>query len=385
MKNVHEHILLVQKKRIKQIVIIVFISTFFGLAYPVLDQEFSNPWAFVNGAIIGILGGTAIALHEDYSFYKRLRRAHFLIRLFKNVMLYTIYFAVTIGSTVGLINGLVSGSGVIQYMTGPVFHDFIFHGDYFVILLYTLFFCGLLSFTLSMSRKIESNVMLNMISGKYRIPKEEVRVFMSIDLNNSTEIAESLGEEEYFDFLNKFYFDLTPAIIATNGQIYRYVGDQVLISWPVGSSAQNSGCLSTYFIAKNEMRKHAEEYFTRWGINPSFKAVVHAGTIVAGEIGDIKSQFVFHGKAMHIIALIEKQCKSIGAPILLSSDFTKLIDLPKFYRLKHCSSIRFDEKTDIIDLYTVDRHLDFVSSQSSSFKRSHQKYFNTVLSLPGMF
>ncbi len=236
-----------------------------------------------------------------------------------------------------------------------------------------------------MSRKIESSVMLNMISGKYRTPKEETRVFMSIDLNNSTEIAEKLGEEEFFDFLNKFYFDLTPAIIETNGQIYRYVGDQVLISWPVGSKAQNGDCLRTYFLAKNELSKQSEEYFTRWGLKPTFKAAFHAGTVVSGEIGDIKSQFVFHGKALHIVALIEKQCKSIGASVLLSSDFTKLIDLPKFYRLKHCSSIKFDEQTDIIDLYTVERQLDFVSSQTTFFKKSHQKYFNTVHFLPGMF
>jgi len=384
MKKIHNHILLVQKKRIKQIVAIVFISTILGLAYPVLAKEFSNPWAFVNGAIIGFLGGVAIAVHEDYDYYKKLRREHFLRRLLKSVLLYTIYFAVIIASIVGLTYGLVSGKGVIQCMTGPDFHDFIFHGDYYVILLYTLFFCGLVSFTLNMSRKIESSIMLNMISGKYRTPKEELRVFMSIDLNNSTEIAEELGEEEFFDFLNKFYFDLTPAIIATNGQIYRYVGDQVLISWPVGSNAQNSDCLRAYFIAKNELSKHTEEYYTRWGLIPSFKAAFHAGSVVSGEIGDIKSQFVFHGKAIHIVALIEKQCKSIGVPVLLSSAFTKLIDLPRFYRLKLCSSIRFDEQTDIIDLYTVERHLDFVCSQTTSLKRSHKKYFSAVHSLPGM-
>ncbi len=139
MKKFHNHIVLVQKKRIKQIVAIVFISTLFGLAYPVLAKEFSNPLAFVNGAIIGFLGGIAIAVHEDYDYYQKLRREHFLQRFIKSVLLYTIYFAVIIASTMGFTYGLVSGIGVIQYMMGPDLNEFIFHRDYNVILFYTLF------------------------------------------------------------------------------------------------------------------------------------------------------------------------------------------------------------------------------------------------------
>ena len=353
MKISSVHVLLVQKKRIKQILSIILISILVGLAYPVLDKEFSNPWALFNGFCIGLFGGLAIALHEDYDFFKRLKRVHFIKRLVRNVLLYTAYFAVIIALCVGITYGLVSGKGVLAYMSGPEFREFIFHDDYIGILIYALFFCGLISFTLNMGRKLESRVLFNMISGKYRKPIEEERVFMSIDLNNSTETAEALGEVAFFDFLNKFYFDLTPAIIATNGQVYRYVGDQMIISWPLRSNAENANYLRTYFILLNELAKHMEDYVIRWGLRPTFKVAFHAGSIVSGEIGDIKSQFVFHGKPLHILSLIEKQCKLLGVPVLLSSEFVKIIDLPSFYKLDHCTPIPKGQNNHTIELYTV--------------------------------
>ena len=353
MNKSSSYILLVQKKRINRAAIIVLVCVLFGVFYPIMNGEFTNPLAFFNGSVIGILGGLAIAIHEDHSFYRNFKREHFLVRLFKNVTLYTLFFALVIAIIVGITYGFESGEGIFQYITGPEFQEFIFHGDYYVILLYTLFFCGAVTFTLGMSAKVESRVLYNIISSKYRIPREEERIFMSIDLNNSTEIAEKLGEEQFFKFLNKFYLDLTPAIISTNAEIYRYVGDQVTLSWPVRSRDQNNDCLRTYFMAKNQLSNKAEEYYKRWGFEPKFKAVFHVGTIVAGEIGQIKRQFVFHGKALHTLALIEKQCKPLEVNLLLSSIFTKVIQLPGFYKLMPCRSDNIEEGDNNITLYTV--------------------------------
>jgi len=54
---------------------------------------------------------------------------------------------------------------------------------------------------------------------------------MFIDLNDSTTIAEKIGDIEYNKFLNNFFYDITDSIIENYGRIYRYVGDEVVVSW----------------------------------------------------------------------------------------------------------------------------------------------------------
>ena len=348
-----DHIIIMRKKRLRQMGLIIFSSVLLGILYPVIDKEFDNLMAFVNGSMIGLLGGLAIAIHEDHRNFKKIKREHFILRLIKSVALYTGYFALIVALTITVTGSMVSGQGLAQYITGPEFRHFIFHEDYLVIVTYTLFFCGLVTFTVIMSRKIESRVIFNMISGKYRKPVEEHRIFMAIDLNNSTYIAEDLQETAFYEFLNRFYLDLTPAIISTNGQIYRYVGDQILISWPLGTAEQNNSCLRFYFIAKDELNRQREQYLSKWGQSPTFKAVIHAGKVIAGEIGDFKSQFVFHGEVLQQLGLMEKHCKSIGVDLLLSSDYLEIADLPPDYQLAKRTAADADPRLPV--LYTAEQ------------------------------
>ena len=46
----------------------------------------------------------------------------------------------------------------------------------------------------------------NIIRGKYNTPKEEKRIFMFLDLNSSTSMAEQLGDETYHELLKDFFF-----------------------------------------------------------------------------------------------------------------------------------------------------------------------------------
>jgi adenylate cyclase len=54
---------------------------------------------------------------------------------------------------------------------------------------------------------------------------------MFVDLLSSTTIAEALGNEKYHNLLHDFYADITNPIIYNKGEIYQYVGDEVIVSW----------------------------------------------------------------------------------------------------------------------------------------------------------
>src|ERR1700741_2675761 len=72
-------------------------------------------------------------------------------------------------------------------------------------------------------------------------------IFMFVDLLSSTTIAESLGHEKYHNLLHDFYSDITNLIIYIKGEIYQYVGDEVIISWQLPTGQTNNHCLKFYF------------------------------------------------------------------------------------------------------------------------------------------
>ena len=73
---------------------------------------------------------------------------------------------------------------------------------------------------LQMNSKFGHGVFWNIIRGKYNTPKEENRVFMFLDLNSSTAIAERLGDEKYHAFLKDFFADISNPILDNKGEVY---------------------------------------------------------------------------------------------------------------------------------------------------------------------
>ena len=54
---------------------------------------------------------------------------------------------------------------------------------------------------------------------------------MFLDLKSSTTIAEKIGHINFHKFINDFLFTISEAIISSKGEIYKYVGDEVIITW----------------------------------------------------------------------------------------------------------------------------------------------------------
>ncbi len=71
----------------------------------------------------------------------------------------------------------------------------------------------------------------SMMRGEYHQPKIETRIFIFLDINDATSIAEQIGHERYFLLLRDFFSDITQPVLANGGEIYQYVGDEVVLSW----------------------------------------------------------------------------------------------------------------------------------------------------------
>ncbi|NND08464.1 MAG: adenylate/guanylate cyclase domain-containing protein [Saprospiraceae bacterium] len=171
---------------------------------------------------------------------------------------------------------------------------------------------------LQVNDKFGQGLLLAFINGKYHRPKEEERIFMFVDLISSTSIAEQLGNERYYKLLRDFFADITDSIIYNRGNIYQYVGDEVVVSWTCDSSSDRQDFLYCFFAMRAKISQREVHYHNTYGLVPDFKAAVHYGSVTAGEIGIIKRDLTFSGDVLNTAARILTFCKEYDRHLLIS-------------------------------------------------------------------
>lgn len=200
--------------------------------------------------------------------------------------------------------------------------------------------------------KYGPGVFIKFLLGQYFNPKREERVFMFMDLRSSTSIAEQLGEEDYFNFIRDVYKEATPGILMFKGEIYQYVGDEVVVSWPIKAGIDNGNCLNCYLQVKKLLKQKNEYFKTRYGVVPEFKAGLHYGTVMAGEVGIVKRDIAYSGDVLNTTSRIQEMCNSFKVDVLLSNDLIRKLDFGKG-QVKSMGKISLRGKTEKVELFSI--------------------------------
>lgn len=212
---------------------------------------------------------------------------------------------------------------------------------------------ALTQLVLQINSKFGHGTLGNIIRGKYNTPKEEKRIFMFLDLNSSTTIAESLGDERYHELLKDFFSDITNPILDNNGEIYQYVGDEVIVAWRYEDGIKNNQCVKCFFEIKVHIEKLREKYLRRYGLVPAFKAGIHCGKVVAGEIGIIKRDITYSGDVLNTTSRILTLCKEFDTEILTSADLIAELKLSESFEARTLGSIKLRGKEKEVLLSTL--------------------------------
>ena len=200
--------------------------------------------------------------------------------------------------------------------------------------------------------------MWSFILGKYHHPKEEVRIFMFADIKSSTTIAEKLGNVRYFQLLNDFFDDITDPIIYTRGEIYQYVGDEVVVSWSMKNGVPNANCLKCFFEMRQALSKKAKTYEEKYGLVPEFKAGLHVGEVTTGEIGAIKKDIVYSGDVLNSAARIQALCNEYHQKLMISEQLWKQLDEPPQYKTTNLGQIELRGKEAKLNLVGIEAEAD---------------------------
>ena len=178
-------------------------------------------------------------------------------------------------------------------------------------------------------RMIGGRVLGSFLLGTYHRPRREQRIVMFLDIANSTALAEQLGEVRVHDLITRFFFDIDQPIADLDGEVHAYVGDEVIVSWPLSKDPErNARSLRCFFAIEERMIELAPSYTQEFDVVPRFRAGIHAGPVVVSECGVAKRQIAYFGDTMNVAARLCEHCKAAGEALIASADMLRSAALP---------------------------------------------------------
>ncbi|MCA6078912.1 adenylate/guanylate cyclase domain-containing protein [Fulvivirga sedimenti] len=303
-----------------------------------------NFWlSILFSSIIGPIFGSISALAEiltEERLYKRVSLARLLIvRLTYAFLFLTALIILSYGLCIWLLDIKIT---LVEFALEP---------GSFAIYFFILFV------DLSMTAMRQVNLLLgegkiaDLLLGRFYTPREEERIFMFLDLQSSTQIAEKLGHVKYSRFIQDCFSDL--AVVAENeAEIYQYVGDEAVLTWKLTTGITRNNCLDAYYRYKSELTSRHSHYEKEYGVVPFFKAGVNAGLVTVTEVGRFKKEIAYHGDAINTAARIQGQCNPLGKELLISKYLKDLLKAER-YCFEEQGSIELKGKGQEVGIFAV--------------------------------
>ncbi|MCL1149964.1 adenylate/guanylate cyclase domain-containing protein [Shewanella ulleungensis] len=177
-----------------------------------------------------------------------------------------------------------------------------------------------LAFIEQMALLVGPKVLLNIGLGRYHKPRYEHQLFLFIDMVSSTAHAESLGDYRFSRLIQDSFSMLADTVSDNEAEIYRYMGDAVLIHWPLEQGIKHDRCMNIYFEFCQQLKWQTQYFEQQYGFVPKFKAAAHCGQVVAAVVGVHKQEISFFSDVLNTLARLQDQCNPLGQRMLLSGD-----------------------------------------------------------------
>ena len=249
--------------------------------------------------------------------------------------------------------GLSEHGGLLAYYRSAQYRDFVFGGRFLTALVILTLASFVINFVRQLNRMLGPGTLVSLLLGRYHRPVEEDRIFMFLDLNDSTAIAAKLGPLRFSDFKNDFFHDIAQPILDTSGQIYQYVGDEAVVTWTTERGLRQGNCLRCIFLVSERIHAQRGRYLAHYGLVPEFKAGLHGGIVVTAEVGDIKKDIVHSGDTVNTAARVEAQCRPLERRVLVSEALLARCRVPDGLEVEDMGEHALRGKVEAVRLYSV--------------------------------
>ncbi len=319
------------------------VSVVFGAAFGHFNTpNDSGVRPYIHGAVAGILI-SATALLLEFAVFSRALSA--LIRRIP----FLLYLALrSLGYLATILMGLAVSAWLVRQSVDS--EPLIERGGVTFSLILSLGF----NLLYGVNTLLGQGVLFNFVAGRYRRPRVEERVLLFIDMEASTAIAEHLGETSFLDFLNRFVGDVTAPIVAQRGAIHKYVGDEIIVTWPLAAGLRDGHCVRACFDALEQLDEAADAYIRDFGLRANFRAALHCGPVVIGELGIVKMEIALLGDTMNTAARLQQACRDTSHRVLASAALIdRIAALPPGVAKRSIGPLRLRGKESEIELYAL--------------------------------
>jgi adenylate cyclase len=153
------------------------------------------------------------------------------------------------------------------------------------------------------------------------------------DLRDFTQITETLAADQVLGMLNDYFEFVAAAVTARGGEILRFIGDAMLIVFPIdadiGDRSACNAAIDAAIDAQNTLaslnhrrRRHGQPEI-------EFGVGLNVGEVIYGNVGaPDRLDFTVMGPAVNRAARLESLTRELGRSILFSNEFAGLIDEP---------------------------------------------------------
>jgi adenylate cyclase len=356
--------------KLKQLKVIIVAWSLIGFLITVYDHlvlqsssslGYSMEYSFVisaarnigAGLVGALLGGSFLVFFVNVRYQDK-PYGYTIIAVTVVFLLIIAFISVLMGL---ILVPLSTGKSLADPVGWAAFKDFLKDSSHTRAALVWSFIVAITQLLLQVNSKFGQADFWNIIRGKYNRPKEEKRIFMFLDINSSTSIAEQLGDEAYHSFLKDFFADITTPIVENKGSIYQYVGDEVVVAWNYEDGKENLHCLKCFFDMKLYINHQKEKYIQHYGLVPSFKAGIHCGRVIAGEVGIVKRDITYSGDVLNTTSRILGKCGELKEELIASAELLLEINLVKEFITRPLGSIQLRGKEKEIILNALQKNV----------------------------
>ena len=353
------------KRKLLQIIPFGVISAMSGLVFSLIEEgvlgdhpiypSTGNPYHFnpIVTTILGLVAGLIIGSLEILLLRNLFDKSSFIKKIAAKTIVYVLLISIIILFVSVTDHALEMKRSLFDPQALTFAFNFFNNFAFLSVGIFVAFGIGFALFYTEITDNIGLGVLLNFFTGKYHRPKEEARIFMFLDMKDSTTIAEKLGHVRYFEMLREYYADLTQPIIDHAGEIYQYVGDEVVVTWKQEKGIAQNNCIHCFFDMKQALSRQANKYRNKYGLAPTFKAGMHLGQVTTGEIGVIKKDIVYTGDVLNTTARIQGLCNQYKTDLLVSEQLINAMQLMKEFECQSVGENELRGRNETVRLYTV--------------------------------
>jgi adenylate cyclase len=196
------------------------------------------------------------------------------------------------------------------------------------VFLYAFGTSAIMVFVLRVRELLGSDVFFSLLTGRYRNPVPEERVFLFIDLVGSTAFAEEYGDLRTQQYLGSLFATFAEQVRRHKGAIDDYIGDAAIITWPLKHGIKDGRCVRCLFDILANIESNSDVWLKVYGQVPRLRAALHGGSVITAEIGVDHHKITYFGDTVNTTARLEGLSKALDRQVLMSSDLADLMVMP---------------------------------------------------------